>query len=260
LVFSAESEDGNRLRQQLSGLTGHLRVCSLTAEEVCSEVVPSRVLTNDEIAAVCQTIGTKKNPQGLSEFSNETQPRKLLQRKSRGQHELVLTKLSEDVMTLKGEYNITLHTKRESVELLPLTCQASSGDSQETYKVVCTTTITKKGTTCNTGIPLSSDPLITVTFSAQVRRGGEFEIPLAVDGRNVTLQPDTIYTVRIEMNGLHRGHYSRDVSGSYSNDHLTLVMPQYSGGVCLFPSDKLRYRICSNTMPSCVMQCNATML
>jgi hypothetical protein len=212
------------LRQQLSGLTGHLR-------------------------AVSRAVGRKEEPQGLSEFSRETQPRKLLKRKE--QHELPINKLSLCEETGNWEYNLKLLTKRERVVLLPLTCKAWPGSSQNTYTVECTTTITKIGTTCNTCNSLSSDPPITVTFCRQVRYGAEFEIPLrTVDGWDVTLQPDTLYTVSIEMNGRHLGHYSEDSdSGSYSNDHLTLVISHYSSqlynfsGWYFFPSDKLRYRI-----------------
>jgi hypothetical protein len=232
------------LRQQLSGLTGHLRVCSLTAEEVCSEVVPSRILTRDESDIVCRSVGRKEEPQGLSEFSNETQPRKLLQGRDKEQHELLLNKLNNTWYPDKWEYNMILFTKSEPVELLPLTCQAERGSIEETYKVACTTTIAKIGTTCKTDILWTSDPPITVAFSEQVRRGAEFEIPLAVDGRNVTLQPDTIYTVSIQMVGQHKGHYRRGSDcGNYSNDHLTLFILRDSDGDCNFPSDKLRYRI-----------------
>jgi hypothetical protein len=49
--------------------------------------------------------GRKEEPQGLSEFSQETQPRKLLQGEDKEQHELVLNKLNNACYTKKWKYN-----------------------------------------------------------------------------------------------------------------------------------------------------------
>jgi hypothetical protein len=235
------------LRQQLSGLTGHLRLCTLTKLEEVGEIATTDVLSSEEIGVMCKSVMRKEKPQGISEFSVETQPRKLLLGKNNEKYDkLVINKLCPSPQS-QLEYNMTLLTKRDSIELLPLTCRSRDrGDVEPehwTYEVACTTTITKRANPYNRDSSSANDPPITVSFSEHVRCGVWFEIPLAVDGRNVTLQPDTQYTIKIKIIGLHTCYLNKEAGSScYRNDHLLLQIKRDGSGYFCFPSYQLRYR------------------
>ncbi|XP_054284796.1 BTB/POZ domain-containing protein 9-like isoform X2 [Macrosteles quadrilineatus] len=235
----ADSEDGQLVRQQLSGLIQQLRPDSLTPEDKL-EVISSGVLNTEEVLSISRYRNKKKTPPTLGEFTNETKRRKVNKIKS------VLGQL--DMMMWDGNileaheqvYFFDLTTQRHTIELLPLQCESldhTPGDPVGwTYEVSCSATITEWTN------KLEQEPPITLdNFSKHVKYGVKFEIPLAVDGRNITLKPDTKYSVKMEVNGGHKLRYASPEETTIESDHMILTISKHH--VCYdFLSDKLRYR------------------
>ncbi|XP_054284056.1 uncharacterized protein LOC129000970 isoform X3 [Macrosteles quadrilineatus] len=237
----ADSEDGQLVRQQLSGLTQQLRPYSLSAEETC-EVIYSGVLDTEEVNSLCHCHFNKETLPTLSQFSNETKPRKLKTTKSvYDQLEILMPKMSghTDFFHI---FNLT--TKRHAIELLPLQCESLDHTPGNpvgwTYEVSCSTTITEW-----TNINGHKPPITLDHFSKHVKYGVKFEIPFAVYGRNITLKPDTKYSVKMDLKG-HKCRHS-DKLHTIENDHLILKPPYctHRRSYYVFPSDKLMYRATS---------------
>ncbi|XP_054284797.1 uncharacterized protein LOC129001505 isoform X3 [Macrosteles quadrilineatus] len=237
----ADSEDRQLIRQQLSGLTQQLRPYSLNAEDKL-KVIYSGVLDTEEVDSLCHCHFNKETPPTLSQFSNETKPRKLKTTKSvYGQLKVKMPRVSS-FANLDLNFNLT--TKRHAIELSPLECESLDHTPGNpvgwTYEVSCSTTITEWTNKVEREPPITLD-----NFSEQVKYGVKFEIPLAVDGRNITLKPDTKYSVKMELKGGTKIHYI-DKAYTIENDHLILKIPYHSQYDCyLFPSDKLMYRATS---------------
>ncbi|XP_054284055.1 uncharacterized protein LOC129000970 isoform X2 [Macrosteles quadrilineatus] len=234
----ANSEDGQLVRQQLSGLTQLLRPYSLNAEDKL-EVIYSGVLDTEEVNSLCCCHFNKETPPTLSQFSNETKPRKLKKTKTVHDQLKVIMPLVSNYTDLIHNFNLT--SKRHTIELLPLQCESldhTPGDPVGwTYEVSCSTTITEWTN------KLEREPPITLDqFSKYVKYGVKFQIPLAVDGRNITLKPDTKYSVKMAVRGL-KLNYSEG-EPNIENDHLTIRICQPDGGYSYFyfPTVKFMYR------------------
>jgi len=224
----------------------------LTADELAHEVIPSDVLSKEEVGADFISIAKKEKPKGLREISIEIVPRTRLNTAMKPVRnvasgsvrketcELKLTKLdSYDWSDINWQYKCTIRTKSNVIELLPLVCHKFKVSDT----VASTTSITKVVNPDSPNSASASEPTV-LTFREHVEDGAEFRIPLAVGGRDISLQPDTEYRVEMSLCGYHRQYYSRDRgSGSHSNQHLTLDIPRNEYGGCRFPSDKLQYRV-----------------
>ncbi|XP_054264174.1 uncharacterized protein LOC128987378 isoform X2 [Macrosteles quadrilineatus] len=192
----AESEDGQLVRQQLSGLTQQLRPYSLTLEDKL-EVIGSGILGIEEAINLCNC--KKETLLTLSQFSNETKPRTMIKTKT------VLDQLEIIMPERRWEYgwiyNFTLTTKGHAIEVLPLECESwdPTPGVPETYEVSCSATIITEWTNLDV-----HEPAINLHFSKHVKYGKKFVIPLAVDGRNITLKPNTQYSVNMEVKGNHK--------------------------------------------------------
>ncbi|XP_054283057.1 kelch repeat and BTB domain-containing protein 3-like isoform X1 [Macrosteles quadrilineatus] len=233
----ADSEDEQLVRQQLSGLTQQLRPYSLSGEETL-EVIASGVFVMEEIKSMCRYQFKKETIQALSEFSNETKPRKLKKTKS-VLHQLEMTMLDDTYGENLNCYYFTLITQTHAIELLPLECQSPDRKPgvpvDMTYEVSCSATITEW-----TNLYVH-EPVIN--FSKYVEYGVKFEIPLAVDGRNITLKPDTTYSVMMMVKGYHKKWSSMEEPNTQTK-HLILSIGK-QGDWYEFPSDKLMYRAIS---------------
>ncbi|XP_054264173.1 uncharacterized protein LOC128987378 isoform X1 [Macrosteles quadrilineatus] len=232
----AESEDGQLVRQQLSELTQQLRPYSLTPEDKM-EVIGSGVLGTDETINLCRCHSKKETLLTLGQFSNETKPRTMSKTKTVfDQLEIIMPHVAWE--PLSRVYNFTLTTKRHAIELLPLECESwdpTPVPVDETYEVSCSATIIPEWTSWR-----GYEPAINLHSSKHVKCGEKFEIPLAVDGRNITLKPNTEYSVKMQVKGEHMIRYS-DRQANIENDHLILSISK-KGDWYRFPSDKLMYR------------------
>ncbi|XP_054283058.1 BTB/POZ domain-containing protein 9-like isoform X2 [Macrosteles quadrilineatus] len=231
----AYPEDGQLVRQQLSKLTQHLRPYSLSGEETF-EVISSGIFFIEEVNSMCHYQFKKETTQALSEFSNETKPRKLKKAKSFGKLEMYM--LDENFDQQHYCYNFALTTKSHTIELLSLECKSIdlAPEAQGTYKVSCSTTITE-WTNKNVHEPV-------IHFSKYVMFGVKFMIPLAVDGRNITLKPDTKYSVKMMVKGYHNQFRCRVVEPKIETKHLILSIGK-QGDWYELPSDRLWYRTTS---------------
>ncbi|XP_054261849.1 kelch repeat and BTB domain-containing protein 3-like isoform X2 [Macrosteles quadrilineatus] len=232
----AESEDGQLVRQQLSGLTQQLRPYSLSGDDKL-EVIGSGILDIEEVYNLCHCHSKKETLLTFSQFSNETKPRTMAKTKTVfDQLEIIMPDKEWDSCFT---YNFTLTTKSREIELLPLECESwdlTPEDSvDETCKVSCSAIIITDWTNSDV-----HEPVINLHYSKHVKYGEKFEIPLVVDGRNITLKPNTEYSVKMEVKGGHkRRHSKRELN--IENDHLILSISKTGFGYC-FPSDKLMYR------------------
>ncbi|XP_054284798.1 uncharacterized protein LOC129001505 isoform X4 [Macrosteles quadrilineatus] len=237
----ADSEDGQLVRQQLFGLTQHLRPYSLSGEE-SFEVIYSGVLGTEEVNSIIHYQYKKETPPTLSQFSNETKKRTM--KKTKCILDQLQINMPKDCYNeYQSVYNFDLTTKRHAIELLPLQCESldyTPGDPVGwTYEVSCSATITEW-----TNKDVREPPITLDNFSKHVRYGVKFDIPLAVDGRNVTLKPDTKYSVKMEVNGYTKC-CRNDQAHTIENDHLALeiyFLIQCRRCYYYFPSDKLMYR------------------
>ncbi|XP_054267802.1 BTB/POZ domain-containing protein 6-like [Macrosteles quadrilineatus] len=196
-----DSEDGQVLRQQLSGISGHLRICTLNNEELWKEVAPTKILNNNELVLVTQSIVNKEKMDEAILFSNELEPRKRLhkdirlskQLNSRVQ-ELKLTNHSGELSSYKINFNIL--TKKSAVELLPLVCMGQKRERMYppgwTYTVEGTVTVKKYAEPYRTSAPLTE-----FTFHKEVEYGQKFKVPITVRGCNVVLLPYSKYRITL---------------------------------------------------------------
>ncbi|XP_054281614.1 kelch repeat and BTB domain-containing protein 3-like isoform X2 [Macrosteles quadrilineatus] len=234
----ADSEDEQLIRQQLSGLTRQLRPYSLSGEETL-EVISSGIFVMEEVKSMCRYQFKKETIQALSEFSNETKPRKLKKNKVCSSSQLEIAMLDRTFGQQHYCYNFTLRTQTHAIELLPLECESldlkPGVPVDSTYKVSCSTTITEWNDLD------VHEPVIS--FRKYVKYGVKFEIPLAVDGRNITLKPDTKYSVMMMVKGDHKQWFSREKPNT-KTEHLILSIDKQDEWYD-FPSNKLMYKTTS---------------
>ncbi|XP_054264765.1 uncharacterized protein LOC128987770 [Macrosteles quadrilineatus] len=234
----AESEDGQLVRQQLSGLTQQLRPYSLTPEDKI-EVIGSKILDIEEVYNLCQSHSKKETLLTLGQFSNETKPRTIAKTETKtvpGRLAIIMPEMGWDY---GSTYKFTLITKSHAIELLPLECESRDLTPgvpvDNTYEVSCSATITTEWTNFDV-----YEPAINLYFSKHVKFEEKFEIPLAVDGRNITLKPNTKYSVKMKVEGAHNVSHS-NTEPKIEDDHLILRISKDNRRY-YFPSDKLMYR------------------
>ncbi|XP_054261848.1 uncharacterized protein LOC128985901 isoform X1 [Macrosteles quadrilineatus] len=233
----AESEDDPKLvRQQLSGLTQQLRPYSLSPEDKL-EVIGSGILDTEEANNLCHCHFKKETLLTLGQFSNETKSRTMAKTSTvLDQLEIIMPELE---YSYNWVYNFTLTTKSHAIELLPLECESydlrPGYPVDKTYKVSCSATIITEWTNLDV-----YEPAINLHFSKHVKFGEKLEIPLVVDGRNITLKPNTQYYVVMQVKGYHKMRYSK-TRPNMKNDHLILRISKNCDHY-YFPSDKLMYR------------------
>jgi len=223
----------------------------LTADELAHEVIPSDVLSKEEVGADFISIAKKEKPKGLREISNEIVPRTRLNAAMKPVRNVASGSVRIETCELKFtrpnkcgwangyDYTCTIRTKSNVIELLPLVCHKFKVSDT----VASTTSITKVVNPDSPNSASASEPTV-LTFREHVEHGTVFRIPLAVGGRDISLQPDTEYRVVMSLYGCHRRYYSDGSgSGSHNNQHLTLDIPRDVHGWCRFPSNKLQYRV-----------------
>ncbi|XP_054266026.1 BTB/POZ domain-containing protein 6-B-like isoform X3 [Macrosteles quadrilineatus] len=244
------SEDGQLLRQQLSGISEHLRICTLNNEQFWKEVASTKILNNSELLLVTQSIVNKEKIEETIMFSNELTPRQILlndiilckrSKSASCVQELKLTNHSE--ICLEKRLIFSIITKQSAVELLPLVFMGKNKyklyPQGWTYPVKATVTIKKF-----TGPDSVSEPLTEFTIQEEVEYGQTFEVPFTVDGYNVVLLPHTKYQIIIqfdqEIAGLELPALMPQ-SKTYENEHMVLF-----DAPCLFPPQCVRYRLGDN--------------
>lgn len=112
----ANCDEGEKLRTELKEPLKHIRLCSLSPEEFCSEVAPTNVLRSEEVLAVCVSTGTKKKQPEVTEICNEVEIRRVKSRKSP-----VFQKVWRLTSNKSGsQCFFTIKTKNSAIEMLSL--------------------------------------------------------------------------------------------------------------------------------------------
>jgi len=244
----AGSEDGQVLRQQLTEVPKHLKICSLTADQLCQDVTPLNVLSEKEVHFVVKSIGSKQKYEELTEINNEVEPRKRLHKRVRlvekqasascVDQELNMEYHGGKAKYLKSSY-FTIVTKQHAIELLPLMCLAEERGKLDpkgwTYTFSCIVTITKYSSRYS-----FYEPPLQIRFSKYVEYGAMFEVPLAVDGFSVTLHPHSKYKIEVSPSNCYYTAYKRSDDYTYENEDMILCAPSHA------PSNCLRYRRIDN--------------
>lgn len=178
----------------------HIRLCTLTKDEFCEEVVPTKVLSSDEVVEVCICLGKKgqKQPE-LLEICDNVEKRK--------QHIECSFSLSDydcyssDLVTWD---RFALSTKEFEVELSTLTLTTCvKGKNQ-----VCDFTVT---------VDHGSGTVATVKYSDADNLF--VEIPMSTEDQKVLLLPNEMYWITIETNVKFFMYQVRNLC---QNDHLSM--------------------------------------
>ncbi|XP_054266027.1 BTB/POZ domain-containing protein 6-B-like isoform X4 [Macrosteles quadrilineatus] len=239
------SEDGQVLRQQLSGISEHLRICTLNNEQFWNEVASTKMLNNSELLLVAQSIGKKEKIEETIMFSNELEPRKKLlkdirlSKQSKSPSCVQELKLINRLKTGSGKnLCFSIITKKSAVELLPLVCKGQNKEKRYpqgwTHPVKATVAIRKV-----TGPGRVSESPTEFTIQEEVEYGQTFEVPFTVDGYNVVLLPHSKYCIAIEFD--KDLPFMELANETYEDKHLV-----YLGGFgnWLFPpGQSLHYRL-----------------
>ncbi|XP_054266024.1 BTB/POZ domain-containing protein 6-B-like isoform X1 [Macrosteles quadrilineatus] len=240
-------EDGQLLRQQLSGISEHLRICTLNTEQFWKEVAPTKILNNKELLLVAQSIGKKEKIEETIMFNNNLEPRKRLLK------DITLCKRSKSTSCVQ-ELKLTHHilekglekrlwfviiTKQSAVELLPLVCLGQNKDKLYpqgwTHPVNADVKIIKV-----TGPFGDNESIAEFTIQEEVEFGQTFEVPFTVDGYNVVLLPHSKYRILIQFDqDLPLTNFANK---TFENVHL--VLSSELGITFWFPQGQnLRYRL-----------------
>ncbi|XP_054267800.1 BTB/POZ domain-containing protein 6-like [Macrosteles quadrilineatus] len=245
-----DSEDGQVLRQQLSGISEHLRICTLNYEQFWNEVTPTKILNNNELLLVAESIGKKEKIEETIMFNNKLEPRKRLCKDIRqckrfksdsSVQELKLTNLSGE--ECNSQCNFDIRTKQSAVELLPLVCMTPKRERMDPpgwlWRVNGTVKIRKYTGPDSYHI---TDPLTKFTFCKEVEYGQKFEVPFTNDGYNVVLLPNSKYQINVSFaqNVLLSKYEWYPI---HENEHLLL---ECKDRLKFFCSQSLYYRLEDN--------------
>lgn len=224
MIFSVQSEDVKSIRLQLDKPLHHIRLCSLSRDEFCDEVVPSGVLSGEEMGAVCTAIVTKK-PQTLKSLSNNMQVRR------GGKTEYVKSrKLSVGLSGEKRFANATqgsfsLQTHELAIELTELDIKLDTwGDFTATLKIESAQEKTR--TLTFTGRDSVPDKISTLYVSTKSKSG--------------VLVPNTKYTITLTYDEGFYVWLQRESRKTLQ--HFTLQFGSESNGRQVSPVYEIRFR------------------
>lgn len=121
-MFAAKSDDGQEVRKQLASHLPHIRVCAVSHENFCRDIVPTRVLTGSETIEICSFHGDKNYKPVLPELCGNTQPRTTMNSFIRSQ----LFTFDLSISRYRGHYtglhevSLNILTHRHRIELCSL--------------------------------------------------------------------------------------------------------------------------------------------
>ncbi|XP_054274500.1 BTB/POZ domain-containing protein 3-like isoform X2 [Macrosteles quadrilineatus] len=178
---SGESKNGEVLRDKLNDHLKHIRICTLSGEDLMTQVVPSGVLTYDELKLIGETRRTKKVQPDLTTICNKIKKR-----------EEPLSELMEQKLNLEDEYRnttnpkITINTKGVTIKLCSIKLMSDS--TSQRHQCSCTITI-QKGT----------EPPTEMRYQGPIF-GGASNNTISFDAmKNVRLSPNSSYSVSLSF-------------------------------------------------------------
>lgn len=181
-VFSAESEEGVEVRKMLTPHLKDIRVCSLSSQEICCQVMPKKVLTDDELKLVCVAIESREATRELTEICAELEPRNLVKTSPITQIKYISKNLkkawdSKFILTTYDKYIEPMglyFTDRFNMRV-----QGRIIILKQTYEEIVN----------------------IVRFDAKVTtRGSQFKVCVSSEERNVLLLPNTRYYISVSFN------------------------------------------------------------
>ncbi|XP_054281494.1 BTB/POZ domain-containing protein 3-like [Macrosteles quadrilineatus] len=219
---SAESKNGEVLRDELNDHLKHIRICTLSDKDLMAQVVPSGVLTYDELKLIGDTRRTEKVQPDLTTICNKIEKRRE-----------PLSELMEQRLSLDSVYGsisnskINIITKGVAIKLCAIKLKSSS--SQHQHQCNCSITI-QKGTELPTemryqGPIFGGASNCTISFNAM---------------KNVRLSPNSTYSVSLSFHcGYNHTHYY--VTSTASGIHFDTSIQAHSG-YHIASIDTIRYK------------------
>lgn len=174
--FSAESEEGVAVRKMLTPHLKHIRVCSLSFQEICCQVIPKKVLTYDELKLVCVALESRETTQELTEICAELEPRNLVKKPPITQIKYISKNLQK---ASKSEFKLTTNDK--CIEPMGLYFTDSFNRSVK-GRIILT--------------QINEETVNIVFFDAKVKTRG-FKVSVSSEEQNFLLLPNTTYNISV---------------------------------------------------------------
>lgn len=166
------------MRKMLTPHLKDIRVCSLSFEEICCQVIPMEVLTYNELKLVCGALESRETTKELTEICAELEPRNLVEKTPTTYHKLIYKGLQR---TYNSE--LTLTTNDSYIELKSL----SFTDSRLIGCLTGTINLIQE----------NNEEIIP--FATRVTPDVQFKVTISSDEKNVWLQPNTLYNISIKF-------------------------------------------------------------
>lgn len=211
-----------------------IRVCSLPLEVFCKEVIPTKVLSPQEVMDICMAMGLKQKPTTLTEVCSEVEVRK-------GSQEVVRKVVKSSIMRKEfnlssycyygtTNYNFSVKTHTSKLELVALTVRATHYGLGNMLQFNFVVSVEQVGNPQNK---------TSVTFSGH-NLYGDVKIPVSTEGRELLLLPNTEYKVTITCNQQFNGYAPATIPDT--NNFSITAGTNTSGGSPCFPVKQIEYR------------------
>ncbi|XP_054284865.1 BTB/POZ domain-containing protein 3-like [Macrosteles quadrilineatus] len=168
------NSDGQVLRDQLDDHLQHIRVCSMDNDDIFLEVIPSKVLTYEEVALVCESRKTGQVQPELTTICNVIKKRDCPVDKSGLIVKKFILEYASNRHNCETTFTLTTRPQEATIELCSVTCGL--------IYIFCTPTLS---------ITRDTDTVAVCKYKRDLTLG---EIPVIVDGENVQLAPNSSYS------------------------------------------------------------------
>ncbi|XP_054269630.1 uncharacterized protein LOC128990951 isoform X2 [Macrosteles quadrilineatus] len=221
---SGELKSGEVLREELNDHLKHIRICTLSSQDLMTQVVPLEVLTLVELKLIGETLRTEKVQPDLTTICNKIDKR-----------EEPLSELMEEALKLPGicsdsagQSTIAIKTRAVAIELCSVKLKRFSTDQ---HQCNCTVAI-QKGT----------EPPTEVRYQGLIDGASNRTIPIILDNRrNVRLFPNSTYSVKFAFScgQDHNRYYG--TSPESKGKHFD-IPHRYDSGCYFFQIDTICYK------------------
>ncbi|XP_054288309.1 uncharacterized protein LOC129003974 [Macrosteles quadrilineatus] len=222
------SEDGNVLRSELNEHLKHIRVCSMSDEEILTEVLTKEVLTRRELKFIGETRKTRKAHPNLKTVCNKVMKRVCPFVVSE------LTELSLRCGSAHGnssDSKFKLRTEKAGIELCSVELDSSE---MEAHKCKCTISVRRDG-----------EPPDIVEFQRQINKDSSCLVPLLIENEYVRLLPNSNYLINFKFS-CSSSHVAMHPSFGFSlwvtGDHFTVHFESNSTGNKVVHVKKIWYK------------------
>lgn len=225
LLISAQCDAGPALREGLTTLLPHIRVCTLSLEDFCRDIMPTRILTDLEMVEVCLYLSNKNYTPHVPEISSITQPR-ILSIKSSFSPELTMNIHGNDESYWAREYCFGISTRERGVQLCSIGLYEHNIPSLDCV-VRIQQMICSDESQC---LLIEHDSPVTLTALVQFPTY-KIVFPVANDDGSggIVLQPNCNYAVTLHSEVAFSVFYNNDNTSHISGDRFTVCLPEHNG-------------------------------